>query len=81
MLHWQLQEAKAKLSELMRLVKDAPQMITVHGKEEAVLLSKAHYDSLTQAKSNLFQFMQNSPLKGENITFERENSLERDINL
>lgn len=38
---WQLQEAKARLSEVVRLcLHEGPQMLTVRGKEEVVLLSK-----------------------------------------
>ena len=38
---WQLQTAKAKLSELLRAVRDeGPQTITVRGKEEYVVMRK-----------------------------------------
>jgi prevent-host-death family protein len=39
---WQLQAAKARLSELLRAVRDeGPQVITVRGKEEYVVMRKA----------------------------------------
>ena len=60
MLQWQSQDAKAKFSEIMRMAQEAPQVITVRGKEEAVLVSKAYFDSLTQAKPSLTQLMQAS---------------------
>ncbi|HVY02621.1 MAG TPA: type II toxin-antitoxin system prevent-host-death family antitoxin [Caulobacterales bacterium] len=38
---WQLQTAKAKLSELLRAVReDGPQTISVRGKEEFVVMTK-----------------------------------------
>lgn len=41
MASWQLQTAKAKLSELLRAVRDeGPQVITVRGTEEFVVMRK-----------------------------------------
>ncbi|MDR3172887.1 MAG: type II toxin-antitoxin system Phd/YefM family antitoxin, partial [Treponema sp.] len=36
---WQLQEAKAMLSEVVRSAAQEPQIITVRGEEKAVVLS------------------------------------------
>lgn len=77
---WQLQEAKAHLSEVVRLcVQQGPQVVTVRGKEEAVLISKKDYEHFIGAKPNFFDFMQQSPLKGLDITCERDQSKNRDI--
>ncbi len=79
---WQLQEAKARLSEVVRLcVQEGPQTLTVRGKEEVVLLSKQEYDLLLGSKPNLFDFMRHSPLKGAEISFERDQTRIRDIDL
>jgi len=79
---WQLQEAKARLSEVVRLcVQEGPQTLTVRGKEEVVLLSKQEYDLLLGSKPNLFDFMRHSPLKGVEISFERDQTRIRDIDL
>jgi prevent-host-death family protein len=79
---WQLQEAKAHLSEVVRLcLREGPQMLTVRGKEEAVLLSKKEYERLQGSKQNLFNFMSQSPLKGLDISFERDQSGNRDVDL
>ncbi len=44
---WKLQEAKAHLSEVIRLcVQQGPQILTVRGKEEAVLISKQDMNTL-----------------------------------
>jgi prevent-host-death family protein len=44
---WQLQEAKARLSALVKLADtEGPQEIAVRGETAAVLLSRADYDRL-----------------------------------
>ncbi len=44
---WQLQKAKAQLSEVVRRAsQEGPQSITVHGRPVAVLISEAEYRSL-----------------------------------
>ncbi|MFF1820044.1 type II toxin-antitoxin system Phd/YefM family antitoxin [Kribbella sp. NPDC058245] len=45
--HWQLQEAKQQLSELIRAVQAVgPQFVTKHGEEVAVVLDIAEYRRL-----------------------------------
>ena len=79
---WQLQEAKAHLSEVIRLsAQQGPQILTVRGKEEAVLISKQEYERLIGSKPNLFEFMSQSPLKGVDIDWKRDQSKIRDLNL
>ncbi|MCX4026777.1 type II toxin-antitoxin system Phd/YefM family antitoxin [Endozoicomonas sp. SM1973] len=54
---WQLQEAKNKLS---KLIKDAGngllQYITVHGKQTAVVLSVKEYERLMHSTENLYVY-------------------------
>jgi antitoxin Phd len=79
---WQLQKAKAHLSEVVRLcAQQGSQIFTVHGKEEAVLLSKKDYETLVGTKPSFLDFMDQSPLKGLEILFERDQSMNRDIDL
>jgi len=60
---WQIQEAKAHLSELVRDTESVgPQEITWHGRAVAVVLSKLEYERLTGAGQSLVEFMQRSPL-------------------
>ena len=76
---WQLQEAKARFSELVRLCStNGPQIVTVHNKEEAVLLSKKEYDFLTKPKISFLELMTQSPLKDIDLAIERDKSLSRD---
>lgn len=78
---WQLQEVKARLSEVVRLcLTDGPQMMSIRGKEEVVILSKKEYETLLGGKKNLFDFMQSSPLKGSEIEVERDKFDLREIN-
>jgi prevent-host-death family protein len=78
---WQLQDAKARLSELVKnLEKDGPQEITVHGRPAAVLLSARDYQRLTAPKESLLDVMRRSPLYGlEGIDLERDKSPTRDF--
>ena len=44
---WMLQDAKARLSEVVRRAREVgPQLVTVHGREEAVVLSAEEYRKL-----------------------------------
>jgi prevent-host-death family protein len=59
---WQLQEAKAMFSEVIKLSVQEPQFITVRGEKKAVILSIEDYHK-TLPKQTLYEFMQSSPLK------------------
>jgi prevent-host-death family protein len=65
--HWQLQDAKAHLSALVKQAETkGPQHISVHGKPAAVVLSEADFRSL-QARSSrpsFTQLMRESPWVG-----------------
>ena len=80
--YWQLQEAKARLSELVRLATSAgPQGISIRGQNEVVVISLATYAELTQPKLNFFAFMQKSPLRGLDLKITRDKSTDRDIDI
>lgn len=82
MNYWPLQDAKSRLSELVRKVtKNGPLGISVRGKEEVVLLSKEKYDVLIGAKPSFINFMANSPLKGVQLDLTRDKSPTREIDL
>lgn len=75
MIQWQLQEAKARMSVLVKQAQAAPQGITVHGKPVAVLLSQSEFERLSQAGGSLLDFVQASPLAAlpaqDDTAFER----------
>ncbi len=78
----QLQEAKARLSELVRSsAEDGPQEITVRGRATAVLLCKADYERLQAKKPSFVDFLRGSPLAGANLTIRRDRSLVRRVKL
>jgi len=60
---WQLQEAKAMFSEVIKAAAIKPQTITVRGKESAVILSINDYKKLVRPQQTLYEFIQNSPFK------------------
>ena len=79
---WQVQEAKARFSELMRGADETgPQTITVRGRRTAVLLSAKDYDRLSGRKPSLVALMRASPLAGIDLTVGRDRSPARDIDL
>jgi prevent-host-death family protein len=79
---WQLQEAKARFSELVKSAqREGPQHITVHGKPAAVVLSRADYDRLTKEKPSFVEFLKSSPLKGAAAKITRDRSVTRDLSL
>ncbi len=82
MRSWQVQEAKAKLSDLLRdATRLGPQQITVRGQAAAVVLSTADYERLKGHKPTLVQFLRSSPLAGIELDIERDRSVPREIEL
>jgi prevent-host-death family protein len=63
--HWQVQEAKADLSGLIRAAEDAPQTITRNGKAVAVVVSQRDFDRLRRTdrsrRGNLLEFFAGWP--------------------
>lgn len=81
---WQMQEAKARLSEVVKRAEiDGPQGITLHGRSVAVVLSHAAFERLSGQTASLVDFMQASPLAGldDTLVFERDASLTRELAL
>lgn len=80
---WQMQEAKSRLSEVVKdAEREGPQEITVHGRSAAVLLSRADYDRLAGTDESLVAFIRRSPLAGaEDLDFPRETGRTRKVSL
>ncbi len=73
MTRWQFQTAKARLSELVRSVRDGgPQEITVRGEPAAVVLSAEDYQRLRETKPSLVDFLRKSPLAGVELEIDRD---------
>ncbi|CAA7621004.1 Prevent-host-death family protein [Magnetospirillum sp. LM-5] len=79
---WQVQDAKARFSELLRsAAAEGPQAITVRGRTTAVVMSQDEYERLKGRKPSLVEFLRTSPLSGVDLDVERDRSLSRDIEL
>ena len=76
---WQLQEAKARLSELVkRAATEGPQEITVRGETAAFVVSRAEFEKLkapSKPKQSFVEFMRASPLYGVDIDLTRDKSV------
>jgi antitoxin Phd len=78
---WQVQEAKARLAELIeRAGTEGPQTITRHGKERAVVLSIEHYRALAAHRPDFKAHLLGGP-KVDDFTIERERDSGRPVEL
>lgn len=78
---WQMQEAEARLSEVIKCAESGgPQNITLHGQIVAVVVSKSMFERLTGKEHSLVDFMRKSPLYGlDEISLDRHASLTREV--
>jgi prevent-host-death family protein len=58
---WQLQEAKSRFSEVIKLAAIAPQELTLRGVPVAVIVSMDKYKQLTQPKKSLLEILRSAP--------------------
>jgi prevent-host-death family protein len=82
--HWLLQDAKARFSELVRRVRsEGPQHVTIHGREEVVVISAEEFRRLKgdQTGQALIAAMQASPYRDINIEPGRTPMPVRDVTL
>jgi antitoxin Phd len=79
---WQIQEAKAKFSQL---VEDANikghQTITKQGEPVAVILSIKEFDKITQPKTSFLNFFKAAPCQEIELNLERSKDLPRELDL
>jgi prevent-host-death family protein len=82
---WQVQEAKARFSELFQRVRsEGAQRVSRHGKEVVVILTEEEFERLTERRANrgsLVDFFARSPLAKNAVTFEREPGRDRPVDL
>ena len=81
---WALQDAKAKLSELVRrALSEGPQFVTVHGRPTLVVLSQAEFTALTKRKRrrSLVELYRDSPIAGAKLDLKRSRDTGRDVDL
>ena len=78
---WQLQEAKAKFSQVVRMAESEPQVVTMRGRPVAVIISQQEYLKLGKPKPSFLELMQNAPFTDSEIEIERDRSEAREIDL
>ena len=79
---WQLQEAKNRLSEVVRKARsEGPQIITLHGSAAAVVVSAQDYGRMSRPKGKLVDFFRKSPLVGIKLNLTRSKDTGRAIDL
>jgi prevent-host-death family protein len=81
---WALQDAKARFSEVVRKAKtEGPQRITVHGREEVVVVSVEEYRRAKGQPTGeaLVKLLQASPLRDVDMERARTRSRVRAIEL
>ena len=73
--HWPLQDAKARFSELVRLVRsEGPQHVTLHGREDVVVVAAEEFRRLKGEHTGqaLIDALQSSPYPDLDITPPRQ---------
>lgn len=82
MRSWQLQEAKARLSEgIASTRRDGPQEISVRGGPAAVVLSSEDFRALRRKKPSFVEFLRSSPLAGSGLEIGRDRPPSRRVKL
>jgi prevent-host-death family protein len=80
MRQWPLQDAKAQLSEIVRLATEqGPQEITLRGDPAVVVVSIADYRRLLQPKPSFVDLIRNAPLPDVELDLGREQTPVREI--
>ncbi|HEX3494306.1 MAG TPA: type II toxin-antitoxin system Phd/YefM family antitoxin [Methylocella sp.] len=81
---WLLQDAKARFSELVRRVhSEGPQHVTVHGRDEVVVVSAEEFRRLKGERSGgaLIAAMQASPFRDIGVELGRDQMPVRGVDL
>jgi len=79
-MEWQLQQAKAKFSELVqKAIDEGPQTVTRHGKPAVVVLSAEQFDLMKRRQISLKDLLRLFPL--DELDLERDKSGPREIDL
>jgi len=82
---WQLQEAKARFSEVFRLARErCPQRVTKHGREAVVIIPAEEYARITAPQhrpASIARFFADSPLRDSGIELDRVRDFGRAVDL
>jgi len=83
-MHWQVQEAKQRFSEVLRAAESGePQIVTKHGEEVAVVIDIAEYRRLRRDQVGLMDYLRADPIDDVDLDAEigRSSEQPRDIDL
>ncbi len=81
---WRLQDAKARFSELVRRARqEGPQHVTVHGREEVVVITAEEFHRLKGQRTGeqLIAALQASPYRDVDLEPGRDRMPVRDVSL
>lgn len=82
MARWQVQEAKQRLSELLKSAhEDGPQVITRHGEEIAVVLDMHEYVRLRGQQITFKDLLTSGPLDVPELELQRSDAPSRVVEL
>ncbi len=78
---WQIQHAKARLSEVIKRARsEGPQTITRHGTERAIVLSIEDYRALTANRPDFKEYLLGGP-KVDDFSIERDRDTGRRVKI
>lgn len=81
-MHWQVQEAKQRFSEVVRAAEAGePQIVTKHGEEVAVVIDIAEYRRLRGESISFMDYLRAEPIADAEFKVERRGDLPREIDL
>jgi antitoxin Phd len=79
---WQLQEAKARFSELVNeVMEDGYHTITKNGQPVVVIISHEEFEKFKKPTKTLGQFLAESPFSKYDLDIKRDKSPGKDIDL
>jgi len=79
-MRWQLQDAKAKFSELVdKAVEEGPQTVTRRGRDAVVVVSAEQFELMKKRQISLKDLLRLFPL--DELELERDKSYPRDVEL
>ena len=75
---WQLQEAKAKFSEVVqKAIEEGPQTVTRHGHDAVVVISVEDFRLMQKRQIDFKEFLASAPLEG--VDLKRDRDYGRDV--
>jgi prevent-host-death family protein len=81
-VHWQVQEAKQRFSEVLRAAEAGePQIVTKHGEEVAVVIDIAEYRRLRGEAVGFMDYLRADPAADADFEVDRRPDFPREIDL